>query len=111
MSKIMSKAFRDQEYLIICVCMRRLGKELEDLKKRRAALRTSLNSHPSKASVSQAPGEKFVLLQFVLHPLLYGHGCISFSLMFICFTFGVKGPFVNDMLTFFVTCRGGPELG
>ncbi|KAK9973164.1 hypothetical protein ABG768_023907 [Culter alburnus] len=32
-----------------------LGKELEDLKKRRAALRTSLNSHPSKASVSQAP--------------------------------------------------------
>ncbi|XP_016101241.1 envoplakin a isoform X2 [Sinocyclocheilus grahami] len=32
-----------------------LGKELEDLKKRRAALRTSLNNQPSKASVSQAP--------------------------------------------------------
>ncbi|XP_016377128.1 envoplakin a [Sinocyclocheilus rhinocerous] len=32
-----------------------LGKELEDLKKRRVALRTSLNNQPSKASVSQAP--------------------------------------------------------
>ncbi|XP_043097600.1 envoplakin a [Puntigrus tetrazona] len=32
-----------------------LGTELEDLKKRRAALRTSLNNQPSKASVSQAP--------------------------------------------------------
>jgi len=58
--------------------MRRLGKELEDLKKRRAALRTSLNSRPSKTPVSQSPGN------------------VSFSLMFICFTFGVNGPFVND---------------
>ncbi|XP_073707638.1 envoplakin a [Garra rufa] len=32
-----------------------LGKELEDLKKRRTALRTSLNNQPSKASVLQAP--------------------------------------------------------
>ncbi|KAK7144567.1 hypothetical protein R3I94_010857 [Phoxinus phoxinus] len=32
-----------------------LGKEMEDLKKRRAALRTSLKSNPSKAPVLQAP--------------------------------------------------------
>ncbi|KAK2889068.1 hypothetical protein Q8A67_014443 [Cirrhinus molitorella] len=32
-----------------------LGKELEDLKKRRTALRTSLNNQPSKASVLQSP--------------------------------------------------------
>lgn len=53
----LQKKPKDQEYPIIHYSMSRLGKELEDLKKRRAALRASQNNQPQKALLLQNSGK------------------------------------------------------